>query len=68
MEYQKKIFFQTIHQINHPYQFRTKNWTKVNYDLRGKYYINSQCNYGDAYIFVKRIIAITGDREDDAIR
>ena len=34
--------------------------------MRGKYNINSQCNYGDAYIFVKGIIAITGDREDDA--
>ena len=55
---------------NKPSKFRTKNWIEINDDIRGAYSPNKQtrfktamlrsslCNYGEAYIIVKRNITV----------
>ena len=65
---------------NQPSKFRTKNWVEINDESRGTYNANSQikfkttmlksslCDYSDAYILVKRTIAITGEGADAAGR
>ena len=65
---------------NQPYKFRTKNWIKINDDLRGTYNTKSQikfktamlksslCDYSDEYILVKGGITITGAGADAAAR
>ena len=54
---------------NQPYKFRTKNWVEINDESRGVCNTNSQikfkttmlksslCDYSNAYILDKRIIA-----------
>ena len=56
---------------NQPSKFKTKNWVKINDELRGTYNVNSQikfkttmlksslCDYSDAYILAKGTITIT---------
>ena len=55
---------------NKPSKFRTRNWVEINDDIRGVYSPNKQtrfktamlrsslCNYGEAYIIVKRNITV----------
>ena len=55
---------------NKPSKFRTKNWVEINDDVRGVYSPNKQirfktsmlrsslCDYGDAYILVKRNVTV----------
>ena len=55
---------------NKPSKFRTRNWVEINDDIRGAYSPNKQtrfktamlrsslCNYGEAYIIVKRNITV----------
>ena len=64
MEYQKTINL-LDNTLNQPSKFRTKNWVKINDDLRETYNTNSQsklkssmlksglCDYSDVYILVK---------------
>ena len=78
MEYQKiaNLLDDASHQ---PSRFRTRNWVKVNNDLRGTYTnadIKSKttvlksdlCHYVDVYIFVRGTIIITGAGDDAAAR
>ena len=63
---------------NQLYKFRTKNWIKINDDLRGTYNTKSQikfkttilksslCDYSDEYTLVKGGITITGAGADAA--
>ena len=63
---------------NQPSKFRTKNWVEINDESRGTYNINSQikfkttmlnsslCDYSDAYILVKEIIAVNNTAAADA--
>ena len=63
---------------NQPSKFRTKNWVEINDESRGTYNINSQikfkttmlnsslCDYRDAYILVKEIIAVNNTAAADA--
>ena len=62
---------------NQPSKFRTKNWVEINDESRETYTGNdirfktimlrsNVCDYADAYILVKRTIAITGAGNDDA--
>ena len=78
MEYQKiaNLLDNTFNQLS---KFRTRNWVEINDDSRGAY-TNSDikfksamlksnlCDYADAYILAKGIIAITGDGDDTAAR
>ena len=77
MEYQK-IANLTDDASNQPSKFRTKNWVEINYELRGKYNVNSQirfkttmlksslCDYSDAYIIVKGTITVNNTAGDGA--
>ena len=59
-------------------KFRTKNWVEINDESRGAYNTNSQmkfktailksslCDYSDAYILVKRTIAVLNTAAADA--
>ena len=59
-------------------KFRTKNWVKINNESRGIYNVNGQtkfrttmlksslCDYSDAYIIVKRTIAVNNTAAADA--
>ena len=61
-----------------PTKFGTKNWIKINDDLRGFYNKNSLikfriatiktslCDYSDTYVLVKRTITIIGAGADAA--
>ena len=64
---------------NQPSKFRTRNWVKINDQSRGTYTSNNikfkttrlrpnLCDYADAYILVKRTIAITGEGDNDAAK
>ena len=64
---------------NQPSKFRTKNWVEINDESRETYTGNdirfktimlrsNVCDYADAYILVKRTIAITGAGNDDATK
>ena len=78
MEYQKINLIDDA--SNQPSKFRTKNWVEINDESRGTYNVNSQikfkttmlksslCDYGDAYILVKKRITITGAGADVAAR
>ena len=69
MEYQK-IANLLKTESNKPSQFRTKNWTEIDDDIRGAYSPNKQirfktsmlrsslCDYSDAYILVKGNISV----------
>ena len=69
MEYQKKANFLNDESSN-PSKFRTKNWVKINDDIRSAYSPNeymrfktamlrsSLCDCSDAYILAKRNIAL----------
>ena len=62
---------------NLPSKFRTKNWVEINDESRGTYNVNSQikfkttilksslCDYSDAYILVKRTIAVNNTAAAD---
>ena len=72
MEYQKIISF-LDNSSNQLSKFKTKNWTKINDQLRGVYNTKSNnrfktsmlksglCDYSDAYILVKGRITVTED-------
>ena len=76
MEYQK-IANLLNDESNTPSKFRTRNWVKINDDIRGAYSPNKQttfktamlrpslCDYSDAYILAKGNIAVnnTGTAE-----
>ena len=61
-----------------PSTFRTRNWAKINDDIRGEYSPNKQirfktamlrsslCDYSDAYILVKGNISVNDTVADDA--
>ena len=61
-----------------PSTFRTRNWAKINDDIRGEYSPNKQirfktamlrsslCDYSDAYILVKGNISVNDTAADDA--
>ena len=78
MEYQK-IANLIDDASDQPSKFSTKNWIEINDESRGTYNVNSQikfkttmlksslCDYGDAYILVKRKI-ITGAGDGAAAR
>ena len=63
---------------NQPANSRTKNWTEINYDVRGTYNKDSQiefktsmlnwslCDYSDAYILVMGTISVVEAGADDA--
>ena len=63
---------------NQPSKFRTKNWVQINYKWRRTYSTNSQiefettilkpslCDYNDAYILVKRNIAVNNTAANGA--
>ena len=69
MEYQKKANL-IEDASNQPSEFKTKNWVKINDELRGTYNVNSQikfkttmlksslCDYSDEYILAKGTITI----------
>ena len=77
MEYQKlaNLLDDTS---NQPCKFKTKNWVKINDELRGTYNVNSQikfkttmlksslCNHGDAYILGKGTITVNNTAAADA--
>ena len=75
MEYQKIINF-LDNKPNQPTKSRTKNWFKTNHESQGTYKKDNQirfktsmlksslCDYSDAYILVKGIIAVA--KETDA--
>ena len=77
MEYQKIANFMDD-ASNQPFKFRTKNWVEINHESRGTYNVNSQikfkttilksslCDYSDAYILVKGIIAVNNTAAADA--
>ena len=79
MEYQK-ITNLIDDASNQSCKFRTKNWAEINDESKGTYIVNSQiefktimlksslCDYSDAYILVKGVIAITGAADDTAAR
>ena len=79
MKYQKKENL-IDDASNQPFKFRTKNWVKINDELRGTYNVNNQikfttamlsyslCDYSNAYILVKGKIRITGAGDDAAAR
>ena len=79
MEYQK-IAYLIDDASNQPSKFKTKNWVEINDESREIYSVNSQiefktimlksslCGYGNAYIFVKGKITITGARDDAVAR
>ena len=79
MEYQK-IENLLDDASNKTSKFKTKNWVEINDESRGTYDVGSQirfkttmlksslCDYSDAYIHVKRKIAITGAGDDAAAR
>ena len=62
---------------NQPSKFKTKNWIEINDESRGTYNVNSQikfettmlksslCDYGDAYILVKRTITVNNTAAAD---
>ena len=62
---------------NLPSKFRAKNWVEINDESRGTYNVNSQikfkttilksslCDYSDAYILVKRTIAVNNTAAAD---
>ena len=61
-----------------PSTFRTRNWAKINDDIRGEYSPNKQirfktamlrsslCDYSDAYILVKGNITVNNTAADGA--
>ena len=63
---------------NKPTKFRTKNWVKINNDVRGVYSPNKQisfkramlrsslCDYSDAYVLVKGNITVNNTAADGA--
>ena len=69
MEYQKKANL-IEDASNQPSEFKTKNWVKINDELRGTYNVNSQikfkttmlksslCDYSDEYILAKGTITV----------
>ena len=78
MEYQK-IANLLDNAPNQPSRFRTRNWVKINDDLRGTYanadikfkttmLKSDLCDYADAYIFFKGTITITGAGADATAR
>ena len=78
MEYQK-IANLLDSAPNQPSKFRTRNQVEINDESRGTYTSNdirfkttilrsNLCDYADAYILVKRTIAITGAGNDDATK
>ena len=75
MEYQK-IANLLDSASNQPSRFRTRNWVEINDESRGTYTSNdirfkttmlrsNLCGYADAYILVKKTVAITGTGNDD---
>ena len=69
MEYQK-IANLLNSELNQASEFRTRNWTKINDELRGNYTMlrPNLCDYADSYILVKGTITITRAGNDDAAR
>ena len=77
MEYQKIANFMDD-ASNQPFKFRTKTWVEINHESRGTYNVNSQikfkttilksslCDYSDAYILDKGIIAVNNTAAADA--
>ena len=65
---------------NQPSKFKIKTWIEINDQSRGVCNTNrdirfkttmvksSSCDYSDVYILVKRIIIITGEKDDAAAR
>ena len=75
MEYQK-IAILLDSASSQPSKFRTRNWVEINDDSRGTYtnadikfetttLKSDLCDYGNAYIFAKGTITITGTGNDD---
>ena len=78
MEYQEKANLLES-ASNQPSKFRTRNQAEIDDESRGTYTDNdirfkttmlrsNLCDYADAYILVKRTIAITGAGNDDATK
>ena len=78
MEYQK-IANLLDTESNQPSKFRTRNWVEIDDESRETYNSNyikfkttmfrsNLCDYGDAYIFLKGYIAITGEEDDDTAK
>ena len=77
MEYQK-IANLLSDASTKPSKFRTRNWVKINDDIRGAYSSNKQirfktsmlrsslCDYSDAYILVKGNISVNNTDADGA--
>ena len=68
MEYQENINL-IDNATNQPFKLRTRNWVEINYESKGKYdnsnirfktskIRSNLCDYSDAYILVKRTIAV----------
>ena len=67
---QKKIIDLLHNTPNHPFNFKAKDWVKINYGSREKYNEDNQirfktsmlrsslCEYSDVYILVKRTITV----------
>ena len=84
MEYQKIANFLdngvALNESNQPSKFRTENCVEINDESRGGYITRSDIkfkttmlrsnfyDYADAYILIKRTIAITGVEDDAAAR
>ena len=70
MEYQKIANLIDDNTLNQPSKFRTRNWVEINDESRAAYSVKTQikfkttmlksslCDYGDAYILVKRTITV----------
>ena len=68
---QKKIIDLLHNTPNHPFNFKAKDWVKINYGSRERYNEDNQirfkismlrsslCEYSDVYILVKRTITVT---------